>query len=464
MIDHGQTLTLAAAALDWPLSAQERREVKSHLDHCGACRVAAAQMRDDAAAIQALPKADAPAALRLRVLGAAGRLTPSRGTTRWPLLAAAALLLAGLLGSMFAVGALRPTPEPTDAPIALPPVEPSADPSGAIPLESVAPAAGPEWTSSGAGLAEDASLGAVAATRGGLVAVGPDAGIARAWTSVDGTRWIPRDLPGGEFAEVYDVAAGPGMIVAVGNVPSSRAAVWTSTDGSTWTRAPESPAFVGGSMYDVTVTPAGILAIGRDRAWFSSDSKAWDVVLEGAVFTDATSWREGFAIVGCANGDELRCVEPGLWLSRDGRVWSREPPAAGQGSSRLAQVVAFGDGLVALPDHDSPAGVWQSADGLRWTQAADSSVFEGARPALLIAAGPGLVAVGGPEEGGAGRVGVWASSDVAEWTAARDTSAFGEVAEVFDAAATADRLFVVGRKQIAEDGRAEITIWISPPE
>ena len=127
----------------------------------------------------------------------------------------------------------------------------------------------------------------VTAAGPGLVAVGSDwtgAGQdAAVWTSSDGITWsrIPHDeaVFGGEGRQemVSVAAAGPGL-VAVGSDwtgAGQDAAVWTSPDGITWSRIPHNVAVFGGtgsqSMSSVTAAGPGLVAVGSDR----SDAAVW---------------------------------------------------------------------------------------------------------------------------------------------------------------------------------------------
>ena len=70
MIDHDRALELAAAALDFALSDDDREALQTHLDGCAGCRAVDARMRDDARAIAGLASHDAPDGLRARILAA----------------------------------------------------------------------------------------------------------------------------------------------------------------------------------------------------------------------------------------------------------------------------------------------------------------------------------------------------------------------------------------------------------
>jgi hypothetical protein len=173
----------------------------------------------------------------------------------------------------------------------------------------------------------------------GLVAVGNEhfpaevhnAEVAAVWTSADGIVWkrVAHDdnVFGGDGSQsMYSiVGAGPGL-VAVGASqpgddvpagPSSHAAVWTSVDGITWSRLPHDEAIFGGTgaqaMHSVTVTDAGLVAVGSDGGGYGTRG-------------DAT-----------------------VWTSLDGFSWVRTTSEDGPlGGARMYGVTTFGTGIVAV--------------------------------------------------------------------------------------------------------------------
>jgi hypothetical protein len=142
-----------------------------------------------------------------------------------------------------------------------------------------------------------------AATTGGpgIVAVGgATAGAdAAVWLSTDGSTWERiasatfRGEPdqwgtdGDQF--MADVAVGPRGLVAVGGDTQAGAAVWVSPDGRTWTRAPHDQAVFGGTLYQfmhaVTAGGPGLVAVGeadqRSAIWASPDGTTWNRVFVG---------------------------------------------------------------------------------------------------------------------------------------------------------------------------------------
>jgi hypothetical protein len=143
-------------------------------------------------------------------------------------------------------------------------------------------------------------MGSVTAGGPGLVAVGSDRsvgdGVAGVWTSVDGITWsrVPHDeavFGGARGLEMLSVTAGGPGFVAVGQVGSSMimddpelgadAAVLTSVDGITWSRAPHDEAVFGEGvgfggesfqgMNSVTAGGPGLVAVGFDGLDGSDD-------------------------------------------------------------------------------------------------------------------------------------------------------------------------------------------------
>jgi len=87
------------------------------------------------------------------------------------------------------------------------------------------------------------------------------------------------------------IAGGPGL-VAVGDASmdasdSWMAAVWTSTDGVTWSRVPPQPEVLGGpdvpqAMFSVATGGPGLVAAGESSqgpaVWTSTDGITWSRV------------------------------------------------------------------------------------------------------------------------------------------------------------------------------------------
>ena len=119
MIDHDRALELAAASLDFGLSAADDAAMAEHLEDCEPCRTTVAGLRADAVALRSLVAVDAPGGLRERIMdqaaasaiadlpspAASHRARILRFPTRIPpvaaLATAAAVVVAVLGGTLF---------------------------------------------------------------------------------------------------------------------------------------------------------------------------------------------------------------------------------------------------------------------------------------------------------------------------------------------------------------------------
>lgn len=285
------------------------------------------------------------------------------------------------------------------------------------------------------------SVAGVAPGRTGLVAVGAtnegdmSAFDAEAWTSPDGDSWQRAVVSGAKDAAMNDVAAGPGGFVAVGidghagggtqMVGSRGAAVWTSADGTRWTRLPTEADFAGAEMTRVIAGPSGYLAVGSDMPaasvrqstwpgppiWISADGTHWKRVVAdiGAPRTGgdvtALAWTGNeyvMAVPGCCSGFN------GLAISPDGRSWTAayiQAPAPAGATWTIADLEAGGSPFVAVgwlgvaPDSagdvldSARAVVWESAGGSRWESVPSLPLFENAAPVGVVRTGAGTLVV-----------------------------------------------------------------------
>ncbi len=262
----------------------------------------------------------------------------------------------------------------------------------------------------------------VAAGTPGIVAIGyaarPDLQ-AVTWFSPDGTSWVRSTLGNVSSTRVNAVTWDGRAFVAVGEdrsqatdwpgltTATARAAVWTSTDGRTWTRVPHTKVLdVGGfidtmedpmtgGMRDVTLGPAGLLAVGsvcqnspaacQPAAWTSTDGTSWTraanmPTLSGVLNAAATSGA-GYVAVGSQSCGETPMIEAGgcpalILTAPDGREWTQQPF---EQSGGLATITWIGDRFFATAP-GGPGLLWTSGDGSTW----DPAAVEGgpARPDL----------------------------------------------------------------------------------
>jgi hypothetical protein len=169
---------------------------------------------------------------------------------------------------------------------------------------------------------------------GGTTYDGKGGARATIWTSPDGTTWSRTLLPQPTSSgDVTSIAYNGHRYVAVGesshpDTETSDAAIWTSTDARHWRAIAPLPSFRGASFFDVAAGSAGFVAVGAH--WVGQD---------------------------CTDTDEL-CVlaEPRVWSSRDGIHWTRQSTSFA-GRRSLAHVELSGDDMLplALPRMSSAA-------------------------------------------------------------------------------------------------------------
>lgn len=279
-------------------------------------------------------------------------------------------------------------------------------------------------------------------------------GDAAVWTSADGTTWsrVPHDesVFGGTGAQsMLSVTVGGPGLVAVGAVgwdsaahKDGDAAVWTSVDGTTWSRVPHDEAVFGGTgvqtMESVTAGGPGFVAVGED------ESRPWPPRSSSPP------------------PDRVSTQSAAIWTSVDGVTWSRVPHDESLfGGASAESVTAGGPGLVAVGDDGQSAVVWTSVDGITWSRVPhDDAIFGGeplTRMRVVTVGGPGLVAVGeeGWHEGGPDGVeAIWTSIDGITWTRVPDDEATFDGSGLSGFAAWGSGLIAVGGND------REAAVWI----
>jgi Tol biopolymer transport system component len=309
------------------------------------------------------------------------------------------------------------------------------------------------------------SVNLVTAGGPGLVAMGSDVdGAPLAWASPDGASWERVPDRGLGTGDIFDVAAGPGGLVAVGTPCEGcpfDGILWTSEDGRTWDRTADDPALGDALVEGIAAAGPGFVAVGGwNGAWFSADGVGWtrasvppvpsdvypgdDGKHPQVYLTDVTGGGGRLVAVGWASlegdGDQTRAV---LWTSVDGMGWT-DVPVDGDvfpAGTTLTSVAGRPGGFVAIGTISGAGGgyasaAWHSADGLVWNRVGraafvsaypDGTTGDGTRVSLnvsSVAAGPGgFVAVGA--DGYCHRSGdgcpsseavVWTSRGGVEWS------------------------------------------------
>lgn len=343
----------------------------------------------------------------------------------------------------------------------------------------------------------------------GFVVVGHDVGkrAAAVWTSPDGQTWsrVPHDEavfggPGQQQMRSV-VQGGPGL-VAVGAEVGYRqgrqaAAVWTSSDGRTWSRVPHDESVFGGPgqqvMRSVVQGGPGLVAVGHDdreenargvaAVWTSPEGRTWSRVPHdksvfggpGELGMQAVAKGPRRLVAVGAGSDRAAAV----WTSPDGRTWSRVPHDesvfGGTGIPRMLSVTAGGPGFVAVGERwpeeglDTSAVVWTSPDGRTWSRMAPGgSGFDGSDDQgmkSVAKGGPGLVAVG--YNSGRATPMAWTSPDAQKWSptvpAGSQSSNSGWMA-AYSGLIQGHRLLAVGEVGVGDHSAGAVWVGELPDE
>lgn len=314
---------------------------------------------------------------------------------------------------------------------------------------------------------------AMSQTDTGLVAAGFDPGDDNRQNGVifmsdDGVTWtrLGEEDPALDEGAVlmYGVTQGGPGLVAVGMGCADDSApcpahptVWTSVDGTTWTRtADDDEVFAGsgGALFDVITLGDGLITVGgvvdtpAEGEFYlvpvifrSTDGVEWVEVLRG---DRVVPGEQNAGINALAIGDDGLVVAVGaaansegapvaaVWTSLDGIVWTRAdldaPAFAGETPGGTVMLdVAWGlSGFVAVgTDGGSEAAAWQSDDGLTWDRVeppADDPFAGSGTIAAVTALEDGFLAAGPhgfADRSGTQTIQLWTSPDGRVWDRVR---------------------------------------------
>jgi hypothetical protein len=190
--------------------------------------------------------------------------------------------------------------------------------------------------------------------------------------------------------------------------------------------------------------------------------------MQHAEMTGVVRASSGFVAVGAVAADTSRTealVQPAVWISPDGRTWTRSdelPPvdAAPTADVMLDAVTITGSRVVAVGHLATPDALYSdafawSSDGGTWSSVGIGQ-FSQSQPVRVVAVPGGLLTILGPSSGTACASGMWTSVDGSSWDCLRDDTAFAD-SSVFDAAVSPEATLLVGS---SGDGALA---WVSPP-
>ncbi|MFC4119998.1 serine/threonine-protein kinase [Nonomuraea zeae] len=286
-------------------------------------------------------------------------------------------------------------------------------------------------------------------------------------------------------SQVARLAAADGRYVVVG-AAAEDAAIWTGTDGRTWSRIRdrklEGP--YRQELSDVTHGRAGWLAAGstgnspsstRPLLLASADGRTWRRIQAPGPPPDGDSQpvqvaysvaagSSGYVIAGSEAG--IDGAEPVVWVTADLRTLTRSEdlPASGSGV-RIGDVAATASGYVAVGGSGSPARrdavLWVSSDGARWTARPwpRPSGVESAELTQVVATGDRITAAGAAlvSSGEQRPFAIGSADNGSTWTFAWLPAE--RKAAVRDLATTADGLVAVGWH--GESQESDSAVWTS---
>jgi hypothetical protein len=208
-----------------------------------------------------------------------------------------------------------------------------------------------------------------------------------------------------------------------------------------WQRI-DDPAFDGGFLNAVVEIDSGLVAVGNDEVpedaavWVSPDGTSWERIasdafrgeeddngLEGTQFmSHAVTGPAGIIAVGGYERRAERDLDPGVWISTDGRAWERVIDADFEqtGDGHLNAVIEWNGTYVAAGQDPGPAGseerrpaIWTSSDGREWDRVSSAALRVDGVITAITSRGSRLIAVG--TTGHVGRPSVWFSDDGLAW-------------------------------------------------
>ena len=285
---------------------------------------------------------------------------------------------------------------------------------------------GMTWNATTAGSFTGVEISGVTFADGTFVAVGSRVGAGaaegnfEAWSSTDGATWRPSPEGQAVFAARGVAAGGPGFVgvgSALQDVTSGTyaARVATSPDGRGWT-AIEDAAFDGARMDGVAAANDVIVGVGSTSgvtpggavAWSSGDGMTWTRAPDSPAFADAAmsgvaAGPGGFVAVGTTPAGGAA-----VWISPDGKAWNRVPDSPAFAGARMQSIAAAGPGYVAVGWGPEDAAVWTSADGMAWIRDPGGEGFAGAQMFGIVGGSPIVIVGRGVPSSGAKAL-VWTS-------------------------------------------------------
>jgi hypothetical protein len=348
-------------------------------------------------------------------------------------------------------------------------------------IVTVAPSLEPGYRCSPCHAPAAGELLGVGAWPGGLIAVGVQQPPAQAiaFSSTDGTHWVP--LPGfsGETGSSATAEASNGDRAVIVGLDHSGATAWAFDRGA-WTQAPAQAdlrvPYAAGAMTSVTPFGAGFVAAGYHDdplhasasagVWRSSNGLTWHADGGSGTFSGGRIWgiaAKGGTLVAVGTRGDPNDGPAAAWRWTDATGWQRGrigPGAAG--AMRAVAVTASGFVAVGQNGRDDGALAWTSPDGLVWTAVPDQPAFHylsmPVRMQTVVAGPTGLIAGGWRSDAGNGSAVTWTSADGVTWSGPVWEPAFSG-GQISGLGVSGGALVAVGRTGYPDNNQA--AIWVS---
>jgi photosystem II stability/assembly factor-like uncharacterized protein len=311
------------------------------------------------------------------------------------------------------------------------------------------------------------------------------------WTSSDGRSWTLRDrIPAFEHVSLARLVTDGSRLVAVGTyaAPSQNGpgvsvpAVWVSTDGKTWVRAPNpAPSFVAvgphGFIGAVT-TQAEPTSVASVQFVTSTDGLAWTKasgtfnadLRDLAAAPDGTAMAVG-AVPGAPRTDGTTTVDMVVWRSPNGTTWTA--PGTIAHDAYPVAVSSDGRGFLAVVRLSAllPGGsisdvsqVWRFGDG-NVPRAEAIPLGDQETLGSIFLVGDILLAGGYTLVDGAANAMVWVSTDGgATWGRVASPQALTDIGnELAGMVPTPGGLLAVGRRWDSASMHPLPEAWLAAP-
>ncbi len=218
--------------------------------------------------------------------------------------------------------------------------------------------------------------------------------------------------------------------------------MWSSPDGSTWTRTEPDPPFGHRAGHSMVAFDGRLWVLGgfkqedgtyKADVWSSANGTDWTLVTANAAFparggAQLTVFQGALTLV--AGATETQQFAD-VWRSTDGATWTRLTDSAGFAPRGLHACAVHGGRLWLVGGSNGAtdfADVWSTGDGATWTRATPAAPFGSLDAATLSQVDAKLWLVGGRHAASGGGFEfsreVWSSTDGASWIRETDRAPF----------------------------------------